>query len=232
MTPERVIEAAMRLTAQQGLYRWGIRQLAAELDVWPTVIYHHVGDRDTVMDAVVDRVVSQMPCPSVDVPWRDWFGELLRGGRRTLQGYPGVARRLTLQGPTVPSALAIIDNGVQVLQKAGFGAQAAPMYSMLLNGAFLLVALDDDHDEAPETHQRAAEVLGAFSDDHDRPGLAAMGSYVNASKVSAEAVHGFNNDFYDYVIDCLLDAAEARLALISGKGRSADSSATGFNEKG
>lgn len=219
MTAEKIVAAAMRLTVRHGLEGWGIRVLAAELEVWPTVIYHHVGDRDAVLDKVTDRIVRRMPCPDADVPWREWFTELLVRGREVVREYPGVARRLVFRGPTVPAALDIIDRGIEVLRKAGFGDEAPAIYSTLLNGAFLLVALDDDHDREPSAHQQAAAVLASFRDDLKRPGLAAIGRFVHGSEADAEGVHDFNEEFYAYYIDRLLDGVQTRLAAL-GEARS------------
>lgn len=215
MTPEGIVEAATRMSESHGLQGWGIRALAAELGVWPTVIYHHVGDREALMEAVTERVVRDMPCPPPDAPWREWFTKLLVEGRAVVRRCPGVARKLVFQGATVPAALRIIDTGVRVLRAAGFGDEAPVVFSMLVNGAFLLVALDDDHDLEPSAHQRAAAILTAYRGDTERPGLAAMGDYVSGSETDAEHVHDFNEEFYLYHIQRLLDGAQARLDALS-----------------
>lgn len=214
MTPEGIIDAATRMSEAHGLQGWGIRALAAELGVWPTVIYHHVGDREALLEAITERVVRDMPCPPPDTPWREWFSELLVTGRTVVRRCPGVARKLVFQGATVPAALRIIDTGVRVLRTAGFGDEAPAVFSMLVNGAFLLVALDDDHDLEPSAHQRAATILIAYRGDAGHPGLAAMGDYVHGSETDAENVHDFNERFYRYHIHRLLDGAQARLEAL------------------
>ncbi|WP_344861827.1 hypothetical protein [Amycolatopsis ultiminotia] len=49
-----------------------MRQLAAAVSAAPAVIYHHVGDRETVVVAVVERVATMTPTPleDPDRPWR------------------------------------------------------------------------------------------------------------------------------------------------------------------
>jgi AcrR family transcriptional regulator len=58
MSRERIIDAAVALVEAGGVDELSMRKLAAELGVAPTTIYWHVGDRDAVLDAVVDRVVA------------------------------------------------------------------------------------------------------------------------------------------------------------------------------
>ncbi|WP_103534438.1 TetR/AcrR family transcriptional regulator C-terminal domain-containing protein [Streptomyces sp. SM11] len=144
LTAERVVDGALELTREHGLDGWTIRQLAQELGTWPNTIAYHVGDREAVVDAVVQRVVATMPIPPADRSWQDWFRDLLFPSRALLARYPGVARRLARDGATVPAALPIMDRGIGLLTDAGFGEQAPVAYGVLLNTAVLLVALDDD----------------------------------------------------------------------------------------
>ncbi|MGW0518513.1 TetR/AcrR family transcriptional regulator [Crossiella sp. NPDC003009] len=204
LTPELIVDAAERLTAEHGLAGWTIRKLATELDCWPTVIYHHVGDRAAVHQAVADRVVSRMPCPEEELDWREWFTELLLGARPVLRAYPGVARWLVLRGPIVPSALRILDRGVRVLQRAGFGAEAPMIYSSLLNAGMLLIMSYDERDaESASTKTTITEALGAYRDD-ERTGLAAMAEYL--------LTPGGTEPFYAYAVQRAVDGAQARLA--------------------
>ncbi|MCK2240469.1 MULTISPECIES: TetR/AcrR family transcriptional regulator [unclassified Crossiella] len=203
LTAELIVDAAERLTAEAGLAGWTVRKLATELDCWPTVIYHHVGDRAAVHHAVADRVVSRMPCPAEDLDWREWFTELLLGARPVLRGYPGVARWLVLRGPIVPSALRILDRGVRVLQRAGFGAESPMVYSTLLNAAILLImSYDERSAEDANTKITITEALGAYRDD-PREGLAAMAEYL--------LTPGMSEQFYAFTIDRAIAGAQARL---------------------
>jgi AcrR family transcriptional regulator len=59
MSSERVVDAAVELVEANGVDELSMRKLAAELGVAPTTIYWHVGDRDAVLDAVVERLVSE-----------------------------------------------------------------------------------------------------------------------------------------------------------------------------
>ncbi|MCP2262435.1 transcriptional regulator, TetR family [Streptoalloteichus tenebrarius] len=216
VTAQLVVDAAERLTADRGLQGWSIRQLAAELDVWPTVIYHHVGDREAVMDAVTARVVGRIPCPEVDTPWRDWFRTVLVEGRRVVRSFPGVAFRLAQKGPVTDSALPLIDRGVEVLTRAGFGSEAPAVFSILMNGAFFLVAWEDEHHATPVSYHRLTSFLRSFRGDGARPGLAAMGEYVD--QVPAGDMEAFHGGHHSLLVDVLLDGAAARLTTRQGGG--------------
>ncbi|MEJ8634739.1 TetR family transcriptional regulator [Streptomyces sp. NPDC006475] len=209
ITAEKIIDAAVELTAERGLDGWSIRQIATKLDVWPGVVAHHVGDREAVVMAVTDQVIGRIPVPDPDVPWRDWFSSLTFDGRAVLKQYPGVARRLVVVGPNVPSALPTIDTGIKVLLLAGFGDHATEIYRYLLNSAFMLVAVEDDRDSFfPSARADMGRTMAAFAADPTRPGLAAAGAQAVARSEDAEAQ---DLAFFRLTVERSLDGAEALL---------------------
>ncbi|WP_171168512.1 TetR/AcrR family transcriptional regulator [Streptomyces sp. I05A-00742] len=212
ITAEKVITAALDLTREHGLEGWTIRQLSGALGVYPGVIYHHVGDRETVVDLVTDRVVTEMPLPAAELTWRPWFKAFLVDGRLVLRRHPGTARRLVRLGPTVPAALPAIDRGVRVLQRAGFGQDATLVYRYLLNSAFMLVATEDEQEANPGARSRMTEVLGAYHDDTEQPGLAAAGSDVLTRAADPRTPQEMAADFFAFTVARALDGAEALLS--------------------
>jgi len=206
MDAEQIVIAAVRLTRQHGLDYWTFRQLAGELDCWPAVVYHHVGDRDVVIAAVVDRVVGMVPAIDGSLPWREAFRALLWNLRVALRMHPGVARWLALTGPVVPAMLAVIDRGVSILARAGLGAEAPAAYSVLINSAVLLIAIEDDRDTRPFLCEEIAQTLNLYRGSTDRRGLASM--------ATACLDHWGAEDFYRYTVDRSLDGVEARMTVL------------------
>jgi AcrR family transcriptional regulator len=209
ITADVVVTAAAELTKQQGLESWTIRALAGEIGVYPTVIYHHVGDREAVVRAVIDRVVGELALPKPDLGWREWFEALLGDLRTVLRRYPGVARRLALYGPMVPSARQFIDRGIQVLAAAGFAGESVLVYNLLLGTACQLVAMEDDLRQ--EDRQRAVEYFSQYSDVPDEPGLAAMGLFMRDLLADPAKMAGYRANFYEYAIQRQLDGLQSRL---------------------
>lgn len=207
VTPDQIVEAAVALTMKHGLERWTIRQLAGVVQAYPAVVYHHVGGRDAVLAAVLERVVGMLRSPPAELPWRDWFRVLLGELRAVLRRYPGVARRFSLHGPGISAAGPIIDRGVALLRAAGFGEESAPTCNLLLGTACQLLAVEDDREA------RAATPVGLSAAHRaDLPGLVALGAFVDELSASAERRAGF----YDYAVERCLDGAAARLAVLLG----------------
>lgn len=209
LTPSSIVDTALDLTRRSGLDGWTLRDLATALKTWPNAIGYRVGGRDAIHDAVVDRVVSQMTNPPDTLPWQEWFRALLFDGREVIARYPGVARRLCRDGPTVPSALPIMDRGIGLLVSAGFGPDAPLAYATLLNSAVLLIALDDDRAAAQRRGSQAAEDLLAMPSAPDTgDGWATLRPWLQNWVTDPEANR---TRLYRFVVDTLIAGLEARL---------------------
>jgi AcrR family transcriptional regulator len=64
ITTEQIIDTAVELTRQRGLYGWSIRELVEAVDTSPSVVYHRVGGRDAVYRGVVARVLAEIDSES------------------------------------------------------------------------------------------------------------------------------------------------------------------------
>jgi AcrR family transcriptional regulator len=70
LTRERVIKTATAMADDTGVDALTIRKLATELDVWPMAIYHHVPNKDSIIDGMVDQVFSEIELPPTDLDWK------------------------------------------------------------------------------------------------------------------------------------------------------------------
>lgn len=213
MTPERVADAAMRLSHGTGLNSWTIRDLATELDVAPSVIYHHSGGREALLRGVVERVIAEVTIPDTRLPWQDWFRSFLLGLRPLLKQYPGTARWLLMHGPSFPSIATAFDFGISSLSGAGF-TRPAIGYAMLVNTAMLTITMHDDRletsDDGPRDHAAMRESFATLGT--DSPGVNRMLTELLDPLASDphEAGEAVNADYYALLIDTLIAGLEAQ----------------------
>ncbi|SFH66141.1 regulatory protein, tetR family [Amycolatopsis regifaucium] len=208
------MDAALELSAESGLENWTLRQLAAAVDAYPAVVYHHVGDRDAVVGAVLDRVVGELTLPDKTLPWRAWFDEFLPTVRTVLRRYPGSARRLALFGPSVAAAVPTMDTGIGRLLAAGFGAEAPFAYNLLLATACQFVAMEDDRESAMALQLDRSEGYAAYRDRGDLPGMAALGESIAALVADPDLAAGYYERLYAYAVERCLDGLEHRLTQL------------------
>ena len=221
VTPDRIIDAALRLTSELGLDNWTLRQLASKIEASPAVVYHHVGDRDAVVCEVLDRVVYQVVTPPETLPWREWFAQSLDNHRDVLRRYPGTAYRLAMDGPPVKTAAVAIDLGVRLLQEAGFGAESVLAYNVLLTTACQYIAMEDAPVRARATDIRDRNIQHylTFQQRADLPGLAAVGSFVAGLVSGPDKMAEFYDDIFRYAVQRCLDGMENRLAILADMAR-------------
>src|ERR1700712_4057861 len=64
LTPERIVDTAMALMAEQGYDAVSMRALAKALDTGPASLYQHVANRDELDQLVIDRIARLLEIPA------------------------------------------------------------------------------------------------------------------------------------------------------------------------
>lgn len=214
VTPEVIVAAALELTAVHGLENWTLRQLAGAVQAYPAVVYHHVGDRDAVVGAVVNRVVGMFSLPPGDLPWREWFRRFATDVRAVLTRYPGVARRISVHGVTVWAAAPTIDLGVRILQRAGFGDESPDVFQFLINVICQSIAAEDEQARHAEVRAQNFAAWGSHRDDETMPGLAAVSASVYAVASDPVRRENYFTEVFEYSVERCLDGVAVRLDVI------------------
>lgn len=117
--------AGLAIAATDGLAAVSMRKVADAIGVWPTAVYHHVGDKDGLVQLVLDGVLAELAVPDPDLPWDEWLRAFAAAIRDVLRRYPGVASHLNEIGNSSRPALALMDGALGVLLRDGFGPEDA-----------------------------------------------------------------------------------------------------------
>ena len=141
---ETIVETAVRSIEKVGLAGVSMRQLAALLDVTPTALYHHLRDKNALLDLCAERILSHIAEPDPALPWPQRLRVLIVEQQATFMRYPGLARFLLIHRESSLAALRWAESILSVLHAAGFdGAQAM---RVLMTLSFLVnpITLIDD----------------------------------------------------------------------------------------
>jgi AcrR family transcriptional regulator len=203
LTADRIVDAALALTRDTHLYGWSLRDLARELAVAPSVIYHHVGGKDLLARRVIERALAPLTLPDAALGWREWFRVLLAGVYDVATPYPGTAKWALLHGPTFPSMVPVVDAGIAKLREAGFADRSAFAYSALLNTATLTISIGDERllhdDDGPRDH---AAMMAEFSrTGPGSPGVAALAGFMASFAEGGEAAATLRAAYYRDAVD-------------------------------
>ncbi|MFD0039233.1 TetR/AcrR family transcriptional regulator [Streptomyces anulatus] len=80
----RITEASVRLLDADGLAKFSMRRLAAELDVTAMSLYWYVDTKDDLLELALDSVYAEIAPPRENADWQDRLRELARSYRELL----------------------------------------------------------------------------------------------------------------------------------------------------
>jgi len=109
-----------------------IRSLAEELGVKPMSVYHHVANKDEILDGIVDLDFGEIDLPSIGGDWRSEIRRRAVSARRVLRSHPWAIALLESRTSPGPATLRHHDAVIGTLRGAGFSVEmTAHAYALL-----------------------------------------------------------------------------------------------------
>ncbi|BAC74151.1 hypothetical protein Save01_02871 [Streptomyces avermitilis] len=173
LTRDEVLDSAADLVKRHGPAALTMRGLAAELGTAVTSIYWHVGNRESLLDALVERTVADLGeiRPVGRTPARR-IASVARALRRQLRDHPHLVAMVHERGLTERMFLPAQQALVREAHAAGLrGARAAEVVRAV---QFLVVGhvlVERNRERAPAQRPGEQELWGARTADGD-PALA------------------------------------------------------------
>ncbi|MEV0375153.1 TetR family transcriptional regulator [Streptomyces sp. NPDC050636] len=193
LTREEVMETAASLVKQQGPRALTMRKLAAELGTAVTSIYWHIGNRESLLDALVERTVQEMGAirPTGRTPHAR-IVSVGRALRTALRERPQLIAMVHERGLTermfLPAQQALVHEAHAAGLRGDLAAEAVRAVQFQVVG-FVLV--ERNRERSPEQHPSEGELWDSPTAGHD-PALArALAGPVDAEQlflVSLEAL--------------------------------------------
>ncbi|MEU3947262.1 TetR/AcrR family transcriptional regulator [Streptomyces sp. NPDC029526] len=121
---ERITEVTVRLLDAEGLAKFSMRRLAAELNVTAMSVYWYVDTKDDLLELALDAAFGELvlPDPAADEDWREQLRALAKEYRGLLARHPWLS---PLAGSFLnigPNALAFSGAVQQVIRRTGLPA--------------------------------------------------------------------------------------------------------------
>lgn len=185
--------------------------VARALDVAPAALYHHVRDRDELLELIAAQVLEETAfddwAPGDAASWQDWVRAYATAFRAAILANPGALRYVRLTTSATAGRLEQVDRLVGALRAAGFSlhevAHTVQLVNLLVCGEAWERALAGPEGDEPQVveFERAMAASGAklahlapLADPRQRPG--------------AESQFGF-------ALECLVAGLAARAASSS-----------------
>ncbi len=215
LSRERVLRGAMTVADAGGIGSLTIRSLAQELGVKPMSVYHHVANKDEILDGIVDIVFSEIELPAPDGDWRMEIHRRATSARHVLRRHSWAIALLESRTNPGPATLRHHDAVLGTLRGAGFSvAMTAHAYALL--DAYVYGFAIQEAALPFEGPDSAAEVAGPMME------LFAAGAYPHLVELMTEHALKPGYDFgdeFEFGLGLVLDGLSD--ALPGGKPRSA-----------
>jgi TetR/AcrR family transcriptional regulator, tetracycline repressor protein len=216
LSRDRIVEAALVIMDAEGLDAVSMRRVAREVGVEAMSLYHHVRDKEDLLDGVCARVMRDFRFPPEDRPWVEVAREGAREWRRVLREHPNViALWADRQRPmTDLDALMPMEFALRVISRSGMDAREGVRVFNVIGGFIMGVVMMEvgamfSAGTAPK--MKAPDLTAAHAkmpdDDDVRLPLDRLPCLVEALPHLAECDP---DEQFEYGLDLLLAGIEAR----------------------
>lgn len=216
LSRERVLDGAVAVADAGGIAALTIRSLADKLGVKPMSVYHHVANKDEILDSIVDLVFSEIDLPAPDDDWRTGMRRRAVSARQALRRHPWAIQLLQSRTSPGPATLRHHNAVIGSLRGAGFSVEMTAHAFALIDSYVFGFALSENAlpIHGPETVTEVAEsMMRQYPAD----------AYPHLAEFSTEHVLKPGYDFgreFDFGLGLVLDAL-ARTVLVNGNEPSA-----------
>ena len=122
LTRERVLETAILMADAGGLDSLSMRKLAQALGVEAMSLYHHVANKDDILDGMVDRIVGEFELPAVDGDWKTALRRSAISAHDVLEQHPWACALMMSPTRVRPARLRYMEGLLRRLRLAGLSA--------------------------------------------------------------------------------------------------------------
>ncbi|WP_305707395.1 TetR/AcrR family transcriptional regulator [Nocardioides sp.] len=207
LSKDRVLSAACRVADRAGAEAITMRRVAQELDVEAMSLYHHVANKEAILDGVVDMVFAaiQLP-PAGHGDWREAIRPRARSMRAVLSQHRWALGLMDSRRDPGPATLRHHDALLGVLREAGFTlpmtAHAVSIIDSYIGG-FVLQEANLPVKTADDLSEVAGGILEHLPEE-EYPHLTEL-----IVDHALQPGYDFSGEF-DYGLELILDALEAR----------------------
>jgi AcrR family transcriptional regulator len=120
LTRDRLLQRAVAIADDDGVGALTIRALASQLGVKPMAIYHHVANKEEILDGIVDIVFSEIELPTPGHDWQTGMRLRARSARGVLARHTWAIGLMETRTSPGPATLRHHNSVIGTLRDAGF----------------------------------------------------------------------------------------------------------------
>ena len=204
LTRASILRNAVELADRDGIDSLSMRRLGQALGVEAMSLYHHVANKDALLDDMVDLVFGEVELPADGVGWKAAMRQRAASARAALRRHPWAIGLMESRSTPGPANLRHHDAVIGCLRRAGFSvALTAHAYSLLDSYVygFALQEASLPFATPEETAEVAQAILAEFPAD----------AYPHLTELAVRHVLQPGYDYgeeFEYGLDLILDGLE------------------------
>ena len=203
----RVLIGALALADRVGIAAFTIRKLATELEVKPMTIYHHVPNKEAILDGMVDLVFSEIGIPDDKLDWKPAIRQRSLSARTVLARHTWAVPVMESRSAPGLETLRHHDAVIGCFRRGGFSVEKTARAYALVDSYIYGFALQEANLPATGGEELAnlAETIISPLPDGVYPHLMEL-----TEKHIMQPGYDFGDNF-EFGLDLILDGLEAIL---------------------
>jgi AcrR family transcriptional regulator len=207
LSRQRALSTAVALADAEGLGSLSMRKLAQELGVEAMSLYHHVANKEDILDGMVDMVFAEIELPSDGTDWKTAMRQRAESARAALTRHPWAISIMDSRTSPGPATLRHHDAVIGSCRRAGFSIQMAAHAFSLIDSyiyGFVLQEVNLPFDDATDLEDVVESMMLPFSAE-DYPHLVEL-----TTEYILQPGYSYGNEF-DYGLSLILNSLEAAM---------------------
>jgi AcrR family transcriptional regulator len=213
LSRQRALDVAVALADAGGLGSLTMRNLAKELGVEAMSLYHHVANKDDILNGMIDIVFSEIDLPPASTDWKTAMRLRAHSARAALSRHPWAISLMESRTAPDPATLRHHDAVIGCLRRAGFSIEmTAHAYSVL--DSYIYGFAHQQMNLPFATEEESKKVAGAIL--HQLP----ADEYPHFIELTTEHVLQPGYDYgseFEFGLDLILDGLERSLPRPHGR---------------
>ena len=204
VTRERALQVACQLADESGIETLTMRRLAEALGIEAMSLYHHVPNKDAILDGMVDMIFEEISLPPTGLDWRSAMRQRAAAVRSVLLRHPWALPIMESRRTPGHATLAHHDAVLGCLRAGGLSLQlTAHAYAVLDSYiyGFIHTELNLPFQSSEQTHEVAADIFGSVPE----------GLYPHLTELTLQHVlkpgYAYSNEF-EFGLELILDGLE------------------------
>jgi len=199
------MEVALALADAGGIESLSMRRLAKGLGVEAASLYHHVKNKEEILDGLVELVSAEIDPPRAGVDWRLAMRERSHSTRAVLKRHAWAVSLMASRLTPGPATLGHLDAGIGCLRGAGFSVPMAAHGISLIDSyvhGFVLQEVNLPFEGTTELEEMTGAIMEGFPAD----------AFPHLFELTVEYVLKPGYDYgaeFTYGLDLILDGLHA-----------------------